>query len=463
MEIQNPWKFLLLFSFVLGTAVSVTSCGDDDDEDLTPSKETTSGEQSGEGSQGEGLGVGQNTGETSVTGGVRTLYITGADVVGYVNVSDEVLVNTTFGFVYGTQSGVNVDNCLGKETSVSLEDKEYHVTLHNLESATQYYYRSYALIGRNYVYGAEKTFTTKCAAATALLTSQEGRTATFRCTTNLEDFDLQSTSIAYGLVWGTSANVDINSADGQDSASGLESGGAYTVSAKGLKYSTTYYYRAYTRTGSKYTYSESQSFTTEEGSAAGVDLGLPSGLKWATCNVGASSPEDYGDYFAWGETKSKKTYNWSTYKYSYASTHLFTKYCASTSNGYNGFVDNKTTLDPEDDVAHVKWGGAWRMPTKAEQDELRDTNNCTWTWTTQGGKNGYKVTSKKNGNSIFLPAAGFRNDSSLSGAGSWGHYWSSSLGTNYSDGSYRLYFYSGDVYSYYNGRDYGQSVRPVCP
>ena len=252
----------------------------------------------------------------------------------------------------------------------------------------------------------------------------------------------------------------------------IKTDGSYSISIDGLKANTTYYYRAYaTKDNIKIMAKEVMTFMTKEPEYVAVDLGLS--VKWATCNVGADNPEDYGDYYAWGETETKSTYNWSTYKWmasGYSDWKHVNKYTypdGQTSGiWYNNgtFVgDNKTTLDPEDDVAHVKWGGDWRMPTKAEQDELCDTNNCTWTWTTQGGKNGYKVTSKKNGNSIFLPAAGFRNDSSLSGAGSWGHYWSSSLGTNYSDGSYRLYFYSGDVYSYYNGRDYGQSVRPVCP
>ncbi len=204
-----------------------------------------------------------------------------------------------------------------------------------------------------------------------------------------------------------------------------------------------------------------------------VDLGLPSGIKWATCNVGADNPEDYGDYYAWGETETKSTYNWGTYKWmesGYSDWKHVNKYTypdnQTSGIWYNNgkFVgDNKTTLDPEDDVAHVKWGGDWRMPTKAEQDELRNTNNCTWTWTAQGGKNGYLVTSKKNGNSIFPPAAGYRSISDLDNAGSRGGYWSSSLYTSYSVDAYRLDFNSSYVDWYRNGRYYGFTVRPVCP
>ena len=186
-----------------------------------------------------------------------------------------------------------------------------------------------------------------------------------------------------------------------------------------------------------------------------VDLGLS--VKWATCNVGASKPEDYGDYFAWGETTAKTTYSWSTYKYCNGSYNTLTKYNNSSSYGS---VDNKTVLDKEDDAAAVNWGGAWRMPTKAEQDELRQ--QCTWTWTTQNGVNGYTVTGS-NGNSIFLPAAGYRGGSSLYRAGSDGYYWSSSLYTDYPDYACVLYFNSDNVDWGYYDRGCGHSVRPVCP
>ena len=189
-----------------------------------------------------------------------------------------------------------------------------------------------------------------------------------------------------------------------------------------------------------------------------VDLGLPSGLKWATCNVGATSPEGYGDYFAWGETSPKSNYAWSTYKYCNGSKTTLTKY--NTDSDY-GTVDNKTTLELSDDAARVNWGGKWRMPTRAEQDELR--NNCTWTWTTQNGINGCKVTSKTNGNCIFLPAAGYRGGTSVYDVGSRGYYWSSSLGEYYPNNAYYLYFGSGDVDWGGNYRHYGRTVRAVCP
>ena len=188
-----------------------------------------------------------------------------------------------------------------------------------------------------------------------------------------------------------------------------------------------------------------------------VDLGLS--VKWATCNVGASAPEEYGDYFAWGEVEPKEEYSWSTYKWCNGSYDTQTKYCTNSSYGT---IDNRTVLEASDDAAAVNWGGVWRMPTYEEQDEL--LNNCTWTWTTQNGVNGYTVTGP-NGNRIFLPAAGYRIDSSLDSAGSYGDYWSSSLDTDDSDGAWDLGFYLVDVsrYSHYvNVRHCGQPVRAVC-
>ena len=185
-----------------------------------------------------------------------------------------------------------------------------------------------------------------------------------------------------------------------------------------------------------------------------VDLGLS--VKWATCNVGASKPEDYGGYYAWGETEEIEDYSWSTYKWCNGSKDTMTKYCTSSSYGT---VDNKTTLDPEDDVARVKWGGSWRMPTLAEQDELR--NKCTWTWTTKNGVKGYTVTGP-NGNSIFLPAAGGCNDSTLFDCGSSGCYWSSSLNDGINTRAFSLDLDSSNYNLGGFARRYiGLSVRPV--
>jgi|GEM_PF-5649053 len=188
-----------------------------------------------------------------------------------------------------------------------------------------------------------------------------------------------------------------------------------------------------------------------------VDLGLS--VKWATCNVGADSPEDYGNYFAWGETQPKSDYTWYTYEWCQGDDDNLTKYC--TDSDY-GTVDDNTQLDLSDDAARVNWGGSWRMPTHDELTELRE--ECNWTWTTHNGVDGYKVTSKTNGRSIFLPAAGYRDENSLNYyAGTGGDYWSSSLYTDYQYHASCLHFDSSNVDWYDNSRSYGRSVRPVCP
>ena len=179
-----------------------------------------------------------------------------------------------------------------------------------------------------------------------------------------------------------------------------------------------------------------------------VDLGLPSGTKWANCNVGATKPEEYGGYYAWGETEEKEVYSEDTYIY----------YKISDDEYVNIGSDISGT---KYDVAHVKWGGNWVMPTLDDIKELLD--NCTSEWTTLNGVNGMKFTSKINGNSIFLPAAGYRWNDGFDYVGTDGFYWSSTRTPDGSYSAYNLYFFSGLALWYYSGtyRGYGQSVRPV--
>ena len=204
-----------------------------------------------------------------------------------------------------------------------------------------------------------------------------------------------------------------------------------------------------------------------------VDLGLPSGTLWATCNIGADSPEDYGLYFAWGETtgysedtSDGRSFDWSTYKYCNGSSYTLTKYCNDSSRGYNGFTDNLTELVPEDDAATANWGAGWCMPTVEQFDELFNSSYTTTIWTTRNGKYGRLITSKMSGytdRSIFIPAAGYRGDLSFLDSGSYGYCWSRTLYTSYPYYARSLSFNSSSIYplSYYY-RYYGRSVRPVC-
>ncbi len=196
-----------------------------------------------------------------------------------------------------------------------------------------------------------------------------------------------------------------------------------------------------------------------------VDLGLPSGTLWATTNVGAATPADYGDYFAWGETAPKENYSWNTYKWCNGSYNTLTKY---NTDSYYGTVDNNTVLEAADDAATANWGSGWRMPTLAELQELDNTDYCTWTWATKTNSkeeaiNGYLVTSKSNGNSIFLPATGYYYFTLLHEAGSVGNYWSSSLNSDDPNYAYFRSFTSHGHHSWGDGhsRHFAHSVRPV--
>ena len=198
-----------------------------------------------------------------------------------------------------------------------------------------------------------------------------------------------------------------------------------------------------------------------------VDLGLPSGTLWATCNVGADTPEEYGYYFAWGETKSKDDYSWDNYWFgggkikigSSTYTESVTKYCFNY--GYNNFTDNLAELEPVNDVAIVYWGEEWQMPSKEQCDELV---NDSYTKTEMRAHNNslcLKITSTSNGNFIFLPAAGSRRGMDLETT--YNMYWSRSLDTSESNRAYIMEFSSGSDYfaTFYISRSIGMPVRPV--
>lgn len=197
-----------------------------------------------------------------------------------------------------------------------------------------------------------------------------------------------------------------------------------------------------------------------------VDLGLPSGTLWATRNVGAISPEESGCHYAWGEIEAVQDYYepgifGHNYKWGKNTSDGFkyTKYCTISSYGYNGFVDGKTELDPEDDAAYVYWGPLWRMPSLAQLQELCE--NCSWQFTQLNGVNGSLVTGP-NGNTMFLPAAGcYLWPDMNANYGYVGDYWSRSLVADYPSSAHNMY--TNDLYFECgsDGRSYGKSVRPV--
>ena len=239
-----------------------------------------------------------------------------------------------------------------------------------------------------------------------------------------------------GFYWGTNPNPSET-----DNKFVLENTvGNNTNTLVNLTPNTTYYVKAYATNSEGTSYSEVVSFTTLAESAYNeyVDLGLPSGLKWATCNIGATSPEEYGNYYAWGEVLPKDTYT------------------EANSLTYGKQMDDISGT--QYDAATANWGGDWRMPTKAEYDEL--LNNCTWIWTKQNGVNGYKVTGP-NSNYIFLPAADGRGASPLGSAGIYGNYWSSTPYVSSDGNAYYLSFDSIIHHMYFHYRHLGLSVRPV--
>lgn len=227
----------------------------------------------------------------------------------------------------------------------------------------------------------------------------------------------------------------------------LNSDNTYEITISNLQFNTEYYYRAFAiKDGVIVLAKEVKTFKTESFALKAVDLGLS--VKWANCNVGANSPETTGDYFAWGETEPKSWYTDENYKWG----EDYTKYNST---------DHKTVLDPDDDAAHVILGGKWRIPSKSEMDEL--VSGCTWQWVNQRGRYGYKITSKTNGNSIFLPTTGYRYEGSVKNSNEEGDYWSSNGGGDheYFD-AWGYSWHEGyiDYYPFTRGR--GLCIRAVC-
>lgn len=193
-----------------------------------------------------------------------------------------------------------------------------------------------------------------------------------------------------------------------------------------------------------------------------VDLGLPSGTLWATMNIGATSPEDYGDYFAWGEVwgynSAKRYFAWDSYKWCKGSNTSLTKYCLSS--GY-GDVDGKDMLDLEDDAANANWGEEWQIPSVEQMDELQDTCYTKWTWIKRDGINGYEIKSLKNEKIIFLPATGYYIYGKLTSAGDYGNYWLCTLNNNNQAQATCMAFYSNIMGKKESDRYIGRSVRAV--
>ena len=352
-------------------------------------------------------------------------------------------------------------------TANNLADKAFSYRDKTLSRNTGYSYVAYVKLD-GILYKAEpKTFTTASlqASVTAAVSDIKCKSATISSslTVQSEGSFSKSEVLYYSNTENTVKGLKSN---GTRKTLTLGEDGSYSATLSSLSSSTSYNYVAVAKVDDDEFVSATGNFTTlAPPTPTLVDLGLS--VKWASFNLGASKPTEYGGYYQWAGTKDVSDtgiyLNWSNCPYHTGSSSSsgWTKY--NTDSSY-GVVDNKTVLETMDDAASVALGDSWRMPTDEEWSELMNTDNCSWTWTTIDGTYGYKVQSKKPGytdNWIFLPAAGCRDDDNLYDVRSYGYYWSSSLHTGRPYRAFCTRFYSSFVYPISCDRYFGQSVRPV--
>ena len=455
----NPKYFQKLFLLVMGFSLSlVCACSDDENDEPIQDSDTEQTVPDVEDSTSDSTeDPSMNATDIAVTGLVDTCGCTYADICGYANLHQ--LPDGGGRLIIG----IEINDGLYTRATNSWDGNRFTVSFDNLFPNTEYKYRSFVRFADVTYYASDyRTFTTKpvynvvstgdCKDATVSVLLQDSLVDERECFQLGVAYSdsrtaLHPDSVFYEVFFGMS---DVKN-------------GECVVTLADLHDNTTYYYASFISFNGVYVFSDVKNFVTKK-SHDWIDLGLS--VKWATCNVGASSPEEYGGYYAWGETEEKSDYGWNTYKWCRGTSTSLTKYCTSSRNGT---VDKKTVLDLEDDVAHVKWGGSWRMPTLNEIKEL--LNECTWKWTILNGVNGHLVTAP-NGNSIFLPATGYQYGPILEQSDMYGEYWSATLlkAEDYwspwqdDHGCFAAYTMSiggSKWYWAYDARCYGRAVRPV--
>ena len=388
----------------------------------------------------------------AVTGEATHISCRNAKLSGKANLPQTTSTNLSFGVLYSTSSGV----LLGSTTQLEAKDYDasfnFSIDTGVLEPETTYYYRSYIIQNDEVEYGETKSFKTLALSSmiqTLAASDVNLKDATLNAILDLTDCNYSSIEYGFELTpeGGQAKTLTANNLADK----------VFSYRDETLVTNTGYSYAAYVKLDDVLYKAEPRTLTTLAPPSGSVDLGLS--VFWASCNLGASKPTEYGDYYQWAGTNL----DWSNCPYytSSGSSDSWTKY--NTQSSY-GTVDNKTVLEPMDDAAAVALGGRWRMPTIEEWRELLNTDNCSWTWTTINGVNGYKVQSKKPGYTdkwIFLPAAGFPSYSgTLYYVGTCGGYWSSSLNTDNPSRAYYVFF-SSDGSGRFCGRSDPQSVRPV--
>lgn len=376
------------------------------------------------------------------TGVAADINIASASISG--TLQNDSGLDANVGFLYSNSaSSLEQLKASGKRISTSLKSDgaSFASSISGLDSGTKYYYTAVASVGDKEFYGEVKSFTTTAINAT-VSTLDASDIVLFTAMLN-GSIKVDNTETLEKEVWflystGASTIDELKNSSIRVSTASISYDGLFVYVLTDLPSDTKFYYVACAKVAGKEFYGSVKTFSTKKESDYGeaVDLGLS--VKWRSCNIGATNPEEYGNYFSWGETEPKSNYNWSTYKWCNGSGTTLTKYNNSVSYGA---IDNRTVLEKDDDVAFVKLGGKWRMPTKEELEEL--TNSCTLTNVYQNAVYGCKIVSKINGASIFLPG-----DS----------YWSSSLDID--NPGLAWTFWYGYVQNN-NGRQNGFKVRPV--
>ncbi len=373
----------------------------------------------------------------SVTIGAEHITAVSVVLIGKANMGNTVSSDIKIGFMYSKSSGVLPSNSTIVEAENIKADYSYSNAITGLEPETTYYFRTFMRQGGQETYGEVMSFTTESLLVESIVLDREAYSFNFS-TTNfmmLKATVLPPVAANIKLVWRSSnTSVAVVNQDGGVTAVGNGTSRITVKTVDGKKMSDCIVKVEY----------------------IAVDLGLT--VKWASCNLGSSSPEEYGDYYAWGETEPKDDYSWNSYKWSNGSSVSLTKYNYDSSYGN---TDNKLNLDPLDDAASVKLGSGWRMPSYAECEDLM--SKCSWSWIANyngSGISGYLV-SAINGNSLFIPADGYRYETGLYDVGLGGRFWSSSLYEDRPDHAYAIRFNSSNVYKNTYYRFHGRAIRPV--
>ncbi|MBQ9548392.1 MAG: hypothetical protein IJV01_04440 [Bacteroidales bacterium] len=401
--------------------------------------------------------------ELSVTGDAIGVTSISATLTAYANLTSN-LGQVSVGILYAPSADYQGSTTL---TTTDLDaNNMYTLVASNLASATNYYYKAFVYYGGIYHYGKVKSFSTKEIHA-KVVTLDVSDIGYSKATLNgrYEVENSEELSISNWFLYSDSAQgLSALLLSGSKTKEVSKKADTFASVLSELPSKTTMYYVACMKVHDKDFHGEVSSFTTKDHSytADAVDLGLS--VKWSNRNLGAVLNEEYGDYFAWGEVSPKDEYWWSSYKWCNGSESSLTKY---NTVSWRGAVDGRTSFkdyDYEDDAARTFLGGTWRIPTDTEWTELKD--NCLWIWTNNYNETsvaGMIVTSKVDGyndKSIFLPAAGNRNDTRFFSVGADGKYWSSALSENPIGACY-VCFNSGGVIIGSSGRQAGLSVRPV--